>query len=169
MPGQTPVYNFPYPCPDETVSPLDFQLLANAIDAKLVEVNQDAVLAANRFNVDLATSPIQVIPVNVDTTLTSPLATYTIPVAGVYIAHAFVNDDGTAGAMTMWRARIRQNGVVRYGHGQASPGNSNRPAIPVGPIVAAAGDVITVSAFFNGVGTVGVTCALDVKMNVRIA
>lgn len=169
MPESTPIYGFTYPCPGETVAPLAFATLANQIDAKLAEVGADAFLAANRFNVDHPTSPLQVIPVNVETALTSALTMYTAPVAGVYVVHAVVADDGTAATMTFFRAVIRNNGTPLFRHGQATPGNSARPAIPVGPIVAAAGDVFSVAVLFNGSGTVGVTCQFDAKMIVRIA
>jgi hypothetical protein len=170
MPDSTPIYGFTFPCPDETVSPAAFALLANQIDAALTLVNADAFLAANRFNVDLSASGFQVIAVNVETALTSVAATYTLPMSGVYIVHAVFTDDPGAGpTVTFFRGRVFQNGVFRFGFGQSTDNNTVHAMQPIGPIVGAAGDVITLRAFFNGAGTLGVNGRLDAKMIVRIA
>lgn len=169
MPGQTPIYSFIYPCPDEGVSPLDFQILANQIDAKLVDLRNDYTLMLNRPNFDTVFSPVQTIPANVDTVLTSPLVTYVVPMSGVYVfyAHAFAVNQ--TGAWNMHRLRIRQNATARFGQTQNTEGSGANPADAAGPIVATAGDVITLTWLFNGSGTEDVRAKLAAKMLVRTA
>lgn len=169
MPGQTPIYGFSYPCQDEAVSPLDFQILANQVDAKLLELQADYTFMLNRNNFDNPASPSQTIPLGVDTVLTAPLAQYVIPVSGVWIvyAHAFVSS--ATGTPTVHRVRVRQNGIVRFGQTQNTNGGNTNPCDAAGPINAVAGDVITLSWFFNGSGTEDVQAELAAKLQVRTA
>lgn len=168
MPESTPIYGFTYPCPDETVSSASFTILANQIDAKLADVNNDLTLALNRPNVDQSdNSTTQNIAAGVDTVLTLPSSTYTISTAGVWMVRAQVHTFGLP-TVNMMRGRIRQNGVVRYSYTTNTEGNNPGPTFPLGPIVAAVGDVITLQFLFNGAGTMDVFASLTAKMWVRI-
>ena len=168
MPDTTPIYGFTYPCPGETVSSASFTTLANQIDAKLVEVNNDLTFALNRPNMDVgATATTQTITAGVDTVLTIPTSTYTISVAGVWMVRARMHTFSLP-TVNMMRGRIRQNGVVRYSYTTNTEGNNPGPVVPLGPIVAAAGDVITLQFLYNGAGTMDVFAFLSAKLLVRI-
>lgn len=169
MPDTTPIYGFTFPCPDETITSAAFTTLANQIDAKLLDVNADLTLALNRPNMDQgATTPTQTITAGVDTVLTIATSLYTIPAAGVWVVRASINTLGVA-TVNMMRGRIRQNGTVRFSYVTNTEGNNPGPVIPLGPIVAAAGDAITLQFLFNGAGTMDVFANLNAKMLVRIA
>lgn len=167
MPESTPIYGFTSPCPGETVTSAAFATLANQIDAKLLEVDADRVAALNRRNVSLNGGAVQTIPANVNTLLTLTGSTYTIPQAGVWIVRVSVNTTSSP-TVTMMRAQVRQNGTVRFEFIQNTEGDTTNPVTPVGPIVAAAGDVITTMFQFNGAGTMDVFANLDAKLIVRI-
>lgn len=168
MPAATPIYNFPYPCPGETISPASFSNLANAIDSKLQEVEADRVFALNRPNVDLQLVGSQVINPGVVTTLTTPDSTYTISVAGVWVVRVAVDISSSPPTVTYQRAQILQNGVARFGFTQDSESNIAMSCYPVGAIVAAAGDVITTTMLYTGTGTMTVTTNLSAKLLCRI-
>lgn len=167
MPGQTPIYGFLYPCADELISAASFTTLANQIDSKLTELNNDLTFALNRPSVSLPPNATQTITANTDTILTLPSSTYTIPVAGVWIVRVLVRTNDLATVSMMW-ARVRQNAVVKYGYVQNTEGDSPVPVPPHAAIVAAAGDVLTTFFRFNGAGTMDVSAELDAKLIVRI-
>lgn len=168
MPENTPIYGFTFPCPGDLITAGSFTTLANQIDTKLVDVNNDLTFALNRPNVDQTeTSVVQTIAAGVDTVLTVPSSLYTIPMAGVWIVRAMINTFSAA-TVNMMRGRIRQNGVVRYSYTTNTEGNNTGPVFPVGPIVAAAGDAISLQFLFNGAGTMDVFATLSAKMIVRI-
>jgi hypothetical protein len=167
MPAQTPIYGFTYPCPDEVVTPSAFTTLANQIDTKLNDVNSDLSFALNRNNVSLPATTTQTISANTDTVLTLSGSTYTIPVAGVWVVRVLVRTNDIPTVATMW-ARVRQNGVVKFGYMQNTEGDSPVPVPPHNALVAAAGDVITTLFTFIGAGTMNVTAELDAKLIVRI-
>lgn len=167
MPGQTPIFGFQYPCPGETVGPGSFSFLANQIDAKLLELESDYDLMLNRKNITTDFSPSQNIPAGVDTVLTSPVVTWTIPMSGVWIVHAEGNPSSN-GNVNMQRLRVRLNAVVQFGQTQNTEGNSILFNNAVGPVVASAGDVITLQWLFNGTVTQDVIARIDAKMLVRI-
>jgi hypothetical protein len=168
MPESTPIYGFTSPCPDETISPAAFSILANQIDTKLVDVNNDLTYALNRYNVTLPAVGTQTITANTDTVLTLASSTYTFPVAGIWIVRVQVNPS-TFPTVTMMWARIRQNAVNKFGFQHNTAGNVTNPVIPVGPMVAAAGDVVTTFFRYNGAGTMDVNVELRAKLIVRIA
>lgn len=169
MPDSTPIYGFTFPCPDEVVGGAAFATLANQIDAKLNEVNADLIFALNRPNVDIidGTPSTQTIPANVDTVLTLPTSTYTFQTAGVWIVRAYMHTS-SAPTMQMMRGRIRQNAVVRYSYISNTEGDIPHPVVPVGPIIAAVGDVITLTFQYTGAGTMDVFARLSAKLLVRI-
>jgi hypothetical protein len=169
MPGQTPIYGFTYPCPDETVNASSFATLANQIDTKLSDVNNDLSAALLRRNASPFTTGTQVIPAGVDTVLTMVGLTYVIPAAGVWIARAGVFSQVGAPTVNMMRTRVRQNGVQRFGFTHNTEGNVELPPIAFGPVIAAAGDTISVTFLYDGTGTMTVSADLDLKMIVRIA
>lgn len=170
MPESTPIYGFTYPCPDEVVTSAHFATLANQIDAKLLELDADQNLALNRPNVDVAQAGFQTIPVGVETVLTSPDATYTASMSGVYVVRGSVADDpGASPTITGWRARVRRNGVTQFGFTHSTPGNTVHPLQPTGVIVATAGDVFTIAVLFTGAGTLNVGGAMQAKLITRIA
>ena len=169
MPGQTPIYGFIYPCPDETISPMAFQILANQIDAKLSELQADYTLMLNRKSIDTSSSAAQTVPAGVDTVLTSPVVTYTIPMAGVWVVHAHAFATNITGTVNSHRLHVRQNGVVRFGQVQNTEGGATNPCDAVGPMNAAAGDVVSLQWLFNGTGNEDIFATLDAKMLVRTA
>lgn len=168
MPGQTPIYGLLYPCSDEPITPAAFQILANQIDAKLLELQGDYTLMLNRYNYDIESVGPQNIAAGADTVLTGAGLTYTIPMSGVYVVRA--RSGGIpSGAFSMMRVRVRQNGVVRFGQTSNTEGNTLVTPVAIGPIVAVAGDVITAQFLYAGAGTVNVFSGIDVKMLVRTA
>ena len=170
MPESTPIYGFTYPCPDETVGPLAFSTLANQIDSKLTELRADEIAALNRRNSDTAQVGYQNIPNTVETALTSPDTMYTVTEAGVYVVRAVVrNNPAGSPTITGWRARIRQNGVSRFGFSHSTPNNNVNPLNPTGVMVAAVGDVFSVVVLFTGAGTMDVAGSMQVKLITRIA
>lgn len=168
MPDVTPIYGFPFPCPDEVVAPSAFSDLANAIDAKMLELSADATFALNRPNVDLNFGLTQVINPGVLTTLTTADSTYTITTAGVYVVRVSVSDTAAPATVTYQRAQVLQNAVVRFGFTQDSESNIPVPCRPEGVIVAAAGDVITTNFLWTGTGTYTVHAELSAKLLCRI-
>jgi hypothetical protein len=169
MPASTPIFALPYPCQDEVVTANDFLNLANAIDAKLLQVNADMVFALNRPNVDLNTSDTQAIPPGVVTVLTTADSAYTVSTAGVYVVFVEVVSTGAAPAtVTYQRAQVRQNAVVRFSFSQDSESNIAMACSPVCVIIAAAGDVITSTFQYTGTGTYTVQTKLSAKLLCRI-
>ncbi len=169
MPAQTPVYGFLYPCPGEPVSPLSFLILANQIDAKLLELQADYDLMLNRKNYDSPSSLAQTIAAGVDTVLTSAVVTYTIPMSGAWVIYAHAFALNITGTVNSHRLRVRQNGNVRFGQVQNTEGGVTNPCDAAGPISAVAGDVISLTWLFNGTGTEDVLATIDAKMMVRTA
>lgn len=169
MPGQTPIYGFSYPCPDEQITPGAFSTLANQVDAKLLELQSDYDLMLNRKNYDSSLSVAQTVPNSVDTVLTSAVLTYTIPMAGLWVFYAHAIAINITGVPTSHRLRVRQNGVVRFGQVQNTNAGTNNPCDAAGPINAAAGDVITLQWLFNGTGNEDIRALLYGKMLVRTA
>lgn len=168
MPANTPIYGFTYPCPGELVTGTTFATLASQIDTKMLDVNNDMVLALNRPNRDLTSSgATQNIPAGVDTVLTLVGSQYVIPMAGVWIFQVTVLP-ASSPTVNMMRASVRQNGVVRFRFNANTENNNAAPVQPAGPIVAAVGDAITTQFLYNGAGTMDVTAEFTAKMIVRI-
>lgn len=168
MPGQTPIYNFPYPCPGEMITPAAFSALANAIDSKLGEVNADMIFALNRPNVDKDDASTQVTNPGVVTTITNPDATYTIPVAGVWVVGVTIDPTTLPATVNYQRGQVLQNAVVRFGSTHDSEANITVTCRPFGIIVAAVGDVITATYLWTGTGTITVQSSLSAKLLCRI-
>lgn len=168
MPDYTPIYHFTYPCPDELVTSGSFTALANEIDAKLADVNNDLLAALLRHNVTPTTTGNQVIPAGVDTVLTIPGMTYVIPQAGIWVIRAQVNPE-TFPVVNMMRARLLQNAVVRGGFTHNTEGSITNAPIPFVPIVAAVGDTITTTFLYDGLLTMTVNATFNAKLIVRIA
>ena len=168
MPGYTPLYGFPYPCQGETITPASFTNLANAIDAKLLQVNADMVFALNRPNTDIPTTTTQVIPAGVDTVLTIPSSTYTVTVAGVYVFWIHTFSQVAPPTISAQRIRVRQNAVAKFGFTQDSDNNNTIDVRATGVIVAAAGDVISSTFLYTGTGTNTIQAELSVKLLCRI-
>jgi hypothetical protein len=168
MPDSTPIFNFPYPCPGETVTATDFFSLASAIDAKLLQVQADQTFALNRRNVDLAVSGSQAIPPGVITTLTLADSTFTVSVAGVWVVWMEAVDSGSPATVTYQRMQVLQNAVVRFSFSQDSENNITVPCRPMCVVVAAAGDVITSTFQYTGTGTYTVSTQLSAKLLCRI-
>lgn len=169
MPAQTPIYGFQYPCPDEQITPAAFSNLANQIDAKLLDLQADYTLMLNRKNYDSPTSVAQTVAAGVDTVMTSAVLTYTVPMAGVWIFYARIFAQNVTGTVNSHRLHLRQNGVVRFGQVQNTEGATINPCNVAGPIVAAAGDVISLQWLFNGSGNEDILGILEGKMLVRTA
>lgn len=168
MPGQTPIFNFPYPCPGEMITAQSFANLANAIDAKLTEVNADMIFALNRPNVDKDDASTQVTNPGVVTTLTNPDSTYTIPVAGVWVVSVSIQPDTFPATISYQRGQLLQNAVLRSGITHDSENNLPVPCRPFGVFVAAVGDVITTTYLWTGTGTITVSTRLSAKLLCRI-
>jgi len=168
MPESTPIYGFTFPCPGETVSPAAFTTLANQIDAKLVELGTLTNFALNRPNVAINESGSQTITAGVDTVLTLIDSTFVIPTAGVWVVHVEVRPQTLPPTLTMTRARVRQNAVVRFGFNHDAEGNNPVICRPAGVIIGAVGDVITTQFLYTGSGTMDVQAELSAKMIVLI-
>lgn len=168
MPDATPIYGFPYPCPGESVDANDFAFLANAIEAQMIDIEADYLLALNRFNVDLG-GVTQTIPPGVDTVIVSPQ--YTIPAggAGIWVVMAHLFNSTTPATTNSMRVRVRQAAVSRFGFTANAETNTPRNAMAVGVIVAAPGDVISSTVLYSGVGNMDVFVNLTAKMLCRIA
>lgn len=169
MPESTPIYGFTYPCPDETITSTSFTTLANQIDTKLLDVNNDLVAALERRNVQPNIAGPQTIAAGVETVLTLAGMTYVIPQSGIWIVKSIVNAASTPATVNSMRARILQNAVVRLGFTHNTELNVTNSPIPAGPIVATAGDTITTSFLYDGVGTMDVNASFSAKLIVRIA
>lgn len=166
MPEITDIYGFSYPCPGEAAGPAQIALLAGQIDTKLSDVNTDWSEMLNRRN---STIPgvTQNIAAGVETVLTAP--TYTFPVAGVFVVAAEIFSFSSPATINMFRVRLRLNAVVRFGVTMNTENfitSGGRPAVAM---VAAAGDVASVTTIFNGTGTMDVQARMAVKMICRIA
>jgi len=169
MPSTTPIYAFPFPCPGDTVSALDFTNLANAIDAKLADVGNDMTFALNRPNTDRDFSePSQVIAPGVVTLLTLAGSTYTISVAGVWVVWVQVGPGTPPPTITYSRAQGLQTAVARFSFSQDAESNIAMICRPMGVIIAAAGDVITSNFLYTGTGTYSVNARLSAKLLCRI-
>lgn len=166
MPDTTPVYGLPYPCPGDTVDATDFQDLALAVEATLVNVDADYLLALNRFNTDLG-GATQTIAAGVDTVITTPQ--YVIPADGIWVVSAHLFNANTPPTINSMRIRVRQGVTVRFGFTANTEVNTPRRVIADGPIVAAAGDVISTTVLYSGTGTMDVFVDLTAKMLCRIA
>lgn len=167
MPGSTPIYGFPYPCPGEVVDHSSISGLANAIDAQMQLLNNDLAFAVDRPDVTLRFGGTQTISANTNTVLTLPTSTFTIATAGVWIVRVVVQTNDIPTVTMMW-SQVLQNGVGKFGYTQNTEGNSPVPVPPHAAIVAAAGDVITTMFRFDGAGTMAVFANLDAKLLVRI-
>lgn len=170
MPDVTPIYEFPYPCVDEPVDFADFAALADAIDAKYLELQDDADLAVGRYNDTFQVASQAGIVVNVDTVMTNADATYVIPAAGVYLVFASVNMI-TATTITSARFRVRLNGVQIFGRTfNFEYGSVNTTfTIPPGPLICATGDTVSFTFLYQGSGTATVSFNYTARMIVRIA
>lgn len=167
MPETTPIFAFPYPCEGDDITVASFADLANAIDDKLLELQDDEYEALNRYNQELS-SASNVIAAGVDAVIAGADSTYTIPAAGVWQISALTNTTSTTGTPTSARLRVRKNAVVQFGIRQ------NTETVPydiqaVGCITAAAGDVISFQFLFGGTGNWTLTVAWRAQMHVRIA
>lgn len=170
MPGQTPIYGFMYPCPDDAITPGAFQILANQIDAKLLELQADYTLMLNRNNFDVDTASVaQTIAAGADTVLTAATTSYVIPRAGLWIFQARAFAVNITGTVNSHRLRLRQNGTVRFGQVQNTEAANTMPCVVAGPINAALGDTITLQWLFNGTGNEDIRATMDAKMIVRTA
>lgn len=169
MPGQTPIFGFPFPCPGENITGSEFMFLANAIDSKLTEVNADMAFALNRPNLDLLAAVDQVIAPGALTALTSPTSTFVVSTAGVWIIWMGGTATASPATITFARMEVRQNGVARYAFGTDSEANNYVPTRPVCAMVCAAGDVISGAFQYTGTGTITLRVTLSAKLFCRIA
>lgn len=168
MPETTPIYGFPYPCEGEDITPAAFANLANAIDAKMLELQSDEFEALNRYS-QIALSGSNVIAAGVDAVIAGANSTYTIPADGVWqISAKTVTTSVVGGTPTSHRLRVRKNAVVQFGIRQ-NPETATYDIQAVGCIVAAAGDVISFQFLFGGTGTWTLSINWRAQMLVRIA
>jgi hypothetical protein len=168
MPASTPIYGFTYPCPGDTISSATFTTLANQIDAKLLDLSSTATLALNRPNIELDDPGVQTVTAGVDTVLTLSDSTYVIPMAGVWVFWVEVAPASSPPTITMVRARVRQNGVVRYGMNLDTEANNTITVRTTGVLVAASGDVVSTQYLYTGSGTMDVQTKFSAKMIVQI-
>lgn len=171
MPASTPVYGFTYPCPGEVVTPAAIALLAGQIDTKLSDVNNDRTAALNRRNRDSGGGPTQTIAAGVETVLTMPSSTYTIPggEAGIWYVTVVLLPLSTPATSNMLRIRIMQNAVKRTAYTFNPETNNPQLFSCSAPILGAAGDVITTSFIYNGTGTIDVQATMTIKKFARLA
>jgi hypothetical protein len=168
MPKNTDIYGFTYPCPGDTVDGVTFKTLADQIDVKLNDVNNDWIGALQRRNIDTGSATQAGIAAGVDTVITAADSQYTLPAAGIWLFSIEATPFGWT-TINMARLRVRQNGVVKFGHTVNTENNNQYLPRPRGPIVGAAGDVISTTFLFNGTGTVTVGIVITGKLIVRLA
>lgn len=147
-----------------------FLNLANAIDAKLVQVRTDETDALNRPNAS-RTSATNTATNNVLNVTTGANSSFVIPAAGVWLVSAFArNVAGGVGVPNEWRLRVRQNTTPRFGVTRnLFFGLTVANASCLGPLVCAVGDTIDTDFFYTGTLTTSYSVVLDLKMTVRIA
>jgi len=170
MPGTTPIYGFTYPCVNEPVNFANFATLGNQIDAKLLEVQADASYAVGRHNISQSGGSQAGIAAGVETVLSNAAAQYVVPVAGVYLTMIDFTISAVT-SITSGRLRVRLNGVAAYGRTQNFEAGPNGFAWQVasGPVIAAAGDTISVAFLYQGTGTATVSSYISSRLAVRIA
>jgi hypothetical protein len=168
MPKNTDIYGFTYPCPGDTIDPLAFKTLAEQIDTKMFDVNADWTTALNRRNYDLFSAQQSGIASGVDTVITATDSQYTIPVAGIWLFSIQATHFGWA-TINVARIRVRQNGTLRCAQAVNCENNSQQLPHARGPMVAAAGDVMSTAFFFTGTGTAAVQVQISAKLIVRLA
>jgi hypothetical protein len=167
MPANTPLFGFTYPCVGEAIDPLAFKTLAEQIDTKMADVDADRSAALNRRNYDLFSGLQAGIGSGVDTVITATDAQYTLPVSGIWHFSIQATPFGWT-TINAIRLRVRQNGTLRLSHVCNTENNNQYIAHPKGPIIGAAGDVISTAFLFNGTGTVSVQLTISAKLIVRI-
>lgn len=118
---------------------------------------------------DQNTSANQTITNGVDTILTQPGSQYTFPVAGVWIVSAQIFNQSTPATLNMMRARLRLNATARFGMTTDPEGGAIAAPQPTVPMVAAAGDIASITFLYNGSGTMDVAAFLEAKLLCRIA
>lgn len=168
MPKNTDLYGFTYPCPGDLIDPASFKTLADQIDAKMAQLNADWSDGLNRRNIDIGSATQAGIAAGVDTVITATDSQYTLPVAGIW----FFSIQGTPFGWTtinMVRLRVRQNGTLRFSHSANTENNNQYLPHPRGPIIGAAGDVISTAAFFSGTGTISMSIVISGKLVARLA
>lgn len=169
MPDTTPIYGFPYPCPDEVVNAASFTALANAIDTKLLDLQADETAALNRPNARRVSAANTATAGVVNVTIGAN-SNFVIPAAGVWLVSAFIGALTGAGASNMYRLRVRNNAVVQFGTTKNGFfGITTRHLMCQGTIVCAVGDTIDTDFFYVGTLTVGYSAILELKMITRIA
>lgn len=171
MPASTPIFGFPYPCPDEQITPSSFLNLANAIDAKLGQLADDETAALNRPNGRRQTVALSNAATNsVLAVTTGAGSSFTVPAAGVWIVTAFLPAVGGAGVTNELRLRVRQNTTPRFGVTRNSTTFLTfQNTICIGPLICAVGDTIDTDFFYTGTLTVTYSVIMNLKMIVRIA
>lgn len=171
MPDTTPIYGFPFPCVNEVVDFADFADLANAIDAKYLDLQADADLAVGRYNTFFDVATQAGIAVNVDTVMANANATYVIPAAGVWAVFATATLNAVT-TITSSRFRVRLNGVQIFGRTfNHEPGGTSINTLHVapGPLICAVGDTVSFTFLYQGTGTASVSFQYAVRMLTRIA
>lgn len=166
MPELTDIYGFSYPCPGEPAGAPQFTLLAGQIDTKLSDVNTDWSEMLNRRN-NTIPGVTQNIAAGAETVLTAP--TYTFPVAGIFVVSTEIFAFSSPATINMFRVRLRINATPRFGVTMNTENGILSGGRPTVPMVAAAGDVASVTTIFNGTGTMDVQARMAVKMLCRIA
>lgn len=167
MPKSTPIFGFTYPCPGEIVDPAAIALLAEQIDAKAAQLNDDWFEMLNRRNPPETFGTVQNIAAGADTVLTTP--TYVFPVAGVYIVSGAVFSQSAPATIASFRARLRINATARFGVTMNTENFITSAPLPTVAMVAAAGDTASIITIFGGTGTMNVLGRLNAKLVCRIA
>lgn len=173
MPETTPIYAFPYPCPSDPVTAVDFADLADAIDAQMLVIQADESYALNRYNVQQVGAAQAGIAVGVDTPIASAGSTYVAPVDGFYLANITVDAVSTL-TMTSCRLRPRVAAVAAPGAtdyvGTVFGLNSANFILSAIPLVMTAGQTFDTTFIFFGTGTATVSLFdFDVRLVARIA
>ncbi len=165
MPDATPIYEFPYPCPDDVISPAAFSDLANAIDAKLNELatQEQETLFRPSFELFGVTNTAAAGVVKVTTGTESSVVA---PLSAVYMVTAEASPQTGGVSVDAIRLRVRLAGTPFFGNtiNHVNDGGLFPSPHCTGMLIATAGDLIDTDFLFTGSGNLDYRVDMTIKM-----
>lgn len=167
MPDVTPIYGFPFPCPDDMVSPTDFFDLASAIDAKLQTLANDEQATLFRPSFDLF-SVSNTAAAGVTKVTTGGESSIVTPQNGIYMATAEVLPEaGDPVTLDAMRLRVRLAGTPVFGktYNRVNDGAIGSPQFNcTGLFRANEFDLIDTDFLFTGSGNMDYRVQMSIKL-----